>query len=212
LTVLSKLASVLGERGDALDQKLAQELVASSDENAVQELIENLSNRDRAIQSDCIKVLYEIGYRKPELIAPYAEDFGRLLLSKNNRLVWGGMIALDSIASVNQKGVHGLLAQIVQSAGAGSVIARDHAVGILAKLASNKDYSKNCFPLLLQQLKDSPNNQFLSYVEMSISAVGRANRVKFTNLVKGRIGRLKESQKKRVERALHSLDKEVADS
>jgi hypothetical protein len=206
LTVLDKLSSAVGRRDEGPNQELAAEIAAAADGKSVRELVDNLANADKRIQSDCIKVLYEIGYRKPELIAPYSEEFGKLLVSKNNRLVWGGMIALDSIASVNQRRVHGLLDRIVQSANSGSVITRDHAVGILAKLARNKDYSETCFPLLLQQLRDSPNNQFPSYVEMSVPVVGRENGAEFTKLVEMRLGSLeKESQRKRVEKALRAL-------
>jgi hypothetical protein len=38
-------------------------------------------------------MLNEIGYLDPEWIAGHAQEFIELLNSKNNRLVWGGMIA-----------------------------------------------------------------------------------------------------------------------
>ncbi len=41
------------------------------------------------------------GNRKPELIAPYYADFLELQVNRNNRLVWGGMIALTTIASIS---------------------------------------------------------------------------------------------------------------
>ncbi len=50
-----------------------------------------------------MKVLYEIGYLTPELIADYADDFLKLLRSKNNRMVWGGMIALATIAETKPR-------------------------------------------------------------------------------------------------------------
>jgi len=206
LTVLPRLASALGRRNQAPNLKLALEIVTTNDAKAVKELIENLSNKDRAIRNDCLKVLYEIGYRGPGLIAAYTAEFAKLLLSKDNRLVWGGMTALDSIASVDQKGVYGLLEQIVQSANGGSVITRDHAVGILAKLAAIEDYRETCLPILLQQLEGSPDNQFPSYVEISIPVVGRADRGAFTKLVEKRLASLeKESQRRRVEKALRAL-------
>jgi len=38
---------------------------------AINEPVKNLENKDKRIQSDCIKILYEIEYLKPELIAGY---------------------------------------------------------------------------------------------------------------------------------------------
>ena len=42
---------------------------------------------DARTAGDCMKVLYKLGTRKPELIAPYTDVFIDLLASKNNRLV-----------------------------------------------------------------------------------------------------------------------------
>ena len=38
----------------------------------MREIAENLWNKDKNIQADCIKVLYEVGYIEPPLIAQYA--------------------------------------------------------------------------------------------------------------------------------------------
>jgi hypothetical protein len=43
-------------------------------------------------------VLYELGYLAPELIADYVGDFIKLLKHENNRIDWGGMIALSTVA------------------------------------------------------------------------------------------------------------------
>ena len=66
----------------------------------IREIAENLWNKEPNIQSDCLKVLYELGYLAPELIADYADDFLKLLKHRNNRMVWGGMIALSTIATL----------------------------------------------------------------------------------------------------------------
>jgi hypothetical protein len=208
MTVLNRLASALHRRDETPNQKLAQEVATSANGAAVKELVDNLSNKDKNIQSDCIKVLYEIGERRPELISDYCEDFGVLLQSKNNRLVWGGMTALDWIASINPVGVHNLVPQIVEKAKSGSVIARDHAVGILIKLAAvKKEFSTKCFALLLEQLRDCPNNQFPMYVEASSSIIDEANKNAFVKVLTGRLGGLeKDSQKRWVKKVLHALD------
>ena len=98
MSILAKLASARGIKGDVPNQQLARDLAAGNNRAAIRELVENLSNSNKAIQSDCIKVLYEVGYIEPELIAEHISDFVELLSSKNNRLIWGGMIALSTIA------------------------------------------------------------------------------------------------------------------
>lgn len=208
MTVVERLATSLGRRDEIPNQELAQEIVDANDGKAIDELIENLSNKNKSIQSDCIKVLYEVGERNPKLIAGNHNDFSKLLTSKNNRLAWGAMTALDSITAVNPKGVHSLLSQIIKAADSGSVISRDHAVGILSKLAKMKEFASSCLPLLLEQLKKCPNNQFPLYSEMSLPVINETNRKAFVKLFMKRLGGLqRKSQKKRVERVLRKVVK-----
>src|SRR5204863_8238201 len=113
MTVLDRLASALNRRDEVPNQELARKIVETGDKAAVKELVESLHHKANNIQSDCIKVLYEIGERRPELIARYYKDFGELLKSKNNRLVWGAMTALDTIVLKEPKGVYNMLASIL---------------------------------------------------------------------------------------------------
>jgi hypothetical protein len=154
-------------------------------------------------------VLYEIGAREPALIAGYCADFGRLLESNNNRLVWGAMTALDAIAAVAPAKVHALLDSILAAADTGSVITRDHAVGILVKLAGQKRYAAECLPLLVKQLSTCPANQFPMYAEMSLPVAAGAARSLIERVLTRRLSSLpKESQKNRVRRVLKRLAKD----
>ena len=206
MTVLDKLASTLHRRDEVPNQLLAREIARSKDKRAVKELINNLSHKDKRVQSDCIKVLYEIGEREPNLIANYYQEFGKLLGNNNNRLVWGAMTALDAIALHEPKGVYGLLGTILAAADAGSVITRDHAVGILVKLATLKQYADKCFPLLTEQLLACPNNQLPMYAEMALAAATDRNKAALEKALAKRLAGLdKESQKKRVRKVLKRL-------
>lgn len=55
--------------------EVAVMLCEKSDTAGILEIVEGLKGNDKGIANDCIKVLYEIGSRKPELIADYASDF-----------------------------------------------------------------------------------------------------------------------------------------
>ena len=90
MSVLNKLACSQGRRDEAPNQELARELAETENRAGIKEIAENLWNKDKKIQNDCVKVLYEVGYKKPELISDYVGDFLKLLKSANNRLVWGG--------------------------------------------------------------------------------------------------------------------------
>ncbi len=206
MTVLNRLASALGRRDEVPNQRLAEETAKTNNRAAVKELVENLSNKKRDIQNDCIKVLYEVGERKPQMIAAYAGDFGNLLESKNNRLAWGAMTALDTVVELNPGEVYELLPKVKAAMKVGSVISRDHGVSILTKLSGHEEYAGRCLPLLLEQLKASPDNQFPMYAEMSVHVINDTNKDDFLRIFKSRTPRLsKDSQKKRMEKLVRKL-------
>jgi len=114
MKVIDLLVTNPNRRDDKSNQALAEEIIKGNHYDWVKDLVENLNHKDKNIQSDCIKVLYEVGEKgSPELIEPYIKEFGKILESKNNRLIWGAMTALDMIASINPKGVYGLLPEII---------------------------------------------------------------------------------------------------
>ena len=101
MSVINLLSSSLGIRDEIPNQKLAWEIAETENKEAIEELVDNLqNNKDKKIRNDCIKVLYETGYKKPELISKYLKVFVELLGNKNNRLIWGAMIAIDAIVDV----------------------------------------------------------------------------------------------------------------
>jgi hypothetical protein len=207
MSVLNKLASALGRRDEIPNQALAADIARRRDRKAVQELIAGLAGKDKRIQSDCIKVLYEIGERDAKLIAGYRTTFADLLRSKHNRLAWGAMTALDQIAKVDPARIYALIDQVCSAANGGSVITRDHAIGILTKLGASKRYAKACLPLLVEQLTTCPNNQLPMYAEMSLAVASSGRAPAVRNAIGKRLNGLeKSSQKKRVARVLEQME------
>jgi len=207
MKVIDLLATSLNRRDDEPNQALADEIIKTSRKEWVQELVYNLQNKDKNIQSDCIKVLYEIGERgSAELIAPFCKEFGEILKSKNNRLVWGGMIALDTIAMIDPKSMFSILPLIIATIDKGSVISIDHGVGILAKLSSLSEYSDTTFPLLIEQLKRCPIKQLPMYAEKSEIAINTNNRAYFIDLLESRLSETeRDSQKSRLSKLIKKL-------
>lgn len=206
MSILDKLASAQGRRDEVPNQELAQQLIMSSDKAAIKLLIENLKNKDKHIQSDCIKVLYEIGEHEPKLIAQYTGSFVELLQSRNNRLVWGAMTALDGITSVNPKDIYDNLPTILDAAEKGSVITKDHGVNILIKLSANTAYAQNALVLLLDVMKGCATNQLPMYAENALPVITEAHKKDFIRVLTSRLTDIeKESKRKRVERVISKL-------
>lgn len=203
MSVLSKLASSLGRRDEVPNQELAKEIAESGNKKAIKELVDNLNSTSKDIQSDCIKVLYETGERNPTLVAGYASDFIALLDSKSNRMQWGAMRAISSIAAENPDVVYKSLAKIVAVSDAGTVITKDHCVKILVKLCGIKKYTDDAFPLLIEQILNSPPNQMPTYAESASPFVNDKNKALFVSTLTGRLGDIETpTKKKRVEKVL----------
>jgi hypothetical protein len=206
MSVLPRLAFSLKRRDEVPNQELAAEIAANNDVKAVEELVLLLGNKKKDIQHDAIKVLYEIAERRPSLVSGHMGVFLELLRSNNNRLQWGAMHALDSLAGENMAEIYNALPQIVDAAGKGSVITRDHAVAILVKLASVPVYNSEALALLREQLLKSPDNQLPMYAEMILPVVPAAERTAFSSLLSGRLeGIEKESKRKRLDKVIRKL-------
>jgi hypothetical protein len=206
MSVIPKLATSLGRRDEVPNQELAQEIISKKDKKAVQELVDNLRHKDKGIQSDCVKTLYEIGERNPALITGHASAFIALLSSKNNRLQWGAMAALSAIATADPKSVYPALAQIIAVADSGSVISRDHAVKTLVALGGVREYSEDVFALYIEQLMAAPTNQLPSYAEQGMVLTNDKNKALFIKTLTSRRDDIEsETKKKRVEKVIKKI-------
>src|SRR5262245_54648824 len=153
MAILDQIAYFQQRRDEVPNQELARDLAERRDQAGIREIADNLANDNPQIQSDCLKVLYEIGYREPELIAAYAPAFVALLRSRNNRLVWGSMIALSTIAQIAPDMLFAHCTVIQQAIERGSVITVDNGIKTLARIAaSNAAYNQVIFPYLLRHL------------------------------------------------------------
>jgi hypothetical protein len=206
MSIISKLSSSLNRKDEVPNHELTQQIIKNNDKKAIKELVENLSGTNSKIQSDCIKVLYEIGEHEATLIAGYNEEFLALLENKNSRLVWGAMTALDCITSLNPKGIYKNLTKILTTADNGTVITKDHAVNILIKLAANKSFANNSLTLLLDQLKTCATNQLPMYAENAIPVITDKYKNDFIQVLTSRLGEIeKESKQKRVRKVIKQL-------
>jgi hypothetical protein len=206
VSVLDKLASALDRNDERPNVELAEALVARPDRKAIATLADAVATGTTAQQNDAIKVLYEIGERKPELVAPHTAAFLALLGSKNNRNVWGAMSAIDTIAGIEAKQVGAALDGILAAADKGSVIAKDKAMSILSKLARTGE--KKALPALLDRLEAAAPNQFPMYSELTLLALDKASAPRFRTILENRLKRIDQPAKRaRVEKVLRQLTK-----
>ena len=199
--ITDQLKANVTRRDERANVEMAESITKRNDFDAVAEVAAHLG--DRKLAADCIKILYEVAERKPELVAPHAEIFFELLDHKNNRLVWGAMSAIDQIASLRSDLVFSYLDKLSDVTEKGTVITRDHFVNILVKLAATKD---GIIPLILEQLAGAPVNQFPMYAERAAALFRDHDRAEFTAILRRRTPEMNtEAKRKRIARVQKSL-------
>ncbi|HMS44788.1 MAG TPA: hypothetical protein PKC68_03235, partial [Alphaproteobacteria bacterium] len=65
MSIIHLLSTSLNRKDELLNIHLAEIIVQKNDQSAVKKLVDHLSANNKNIQSDYIRVLYEIGQRNP---------------------------------------------------------------------------------------------------------------------------------------------------
>jgi hypothetical protein len=208
MSVLNKIAFYQNRQDEVPNQELAQELARTRNPADIREIAEGLWNKQANIQSDCLKVLYELGYLAPELIVEYADDFIKLLKHKNNRMVWGGMIALSTVADLKAAEIFPHIGEIIHIMESGSVITLDNGIKVLALVASQKDeYRKAIFPILLDHLRICRPKEVPQHAEKSLPAITAGNKSDFIQVLEQRLEDMSVSQAARLKKIIKTAEK-----
>ena len=207
MSVVNLLASQLSRNDEMPNIELAHSLANEENYTGIEEIIKNLTCKDKKIQYDCIKVAYEIGQVKPELISKYVLTFIELLKSPNNRLVWGGMTALATIAEGASETIMAHLKILKSAIKVGSVITIDKGVLTLAKLvAVSKENNDVIFPILLHHLENCRTKEIPQHSESTLLAVTDENKEELLKVLRKREKYLTAPQLKRVKNIYKTLE------
>lgn len=203
MSTIEQIAYFQHRRDEAPNQELAKKLAQSRDKAGIREIADHLWDRNANVQSDCVKVLYEIGYIAPELIADYVTDFIKMIQNKNNRLVWGGMIALSTVAFIRPDECIEHLDELMNVFEAGSVITQDAGITTLAGIASaGESYSGIIFPIILAHLETCAAKYLALRAEHVLPAVKPFNQAGFVAVLVKRLPELPNPVAKRVRKLI----------
>jgi hypothetical protein len=201
MPVLNRIAYFRNRRDEVPNQELARELVETRDTEGIREIAENLGHVNQNVQSDCLKVLYEIGYLAPDLIAGYVDRFLALLRHKNNRMVWGGMIALATIAELRPKEIWNDVDTVIEVVDRGTLITVVWGVKTLARVAAADDaYRQRLFPTLMKCLRECLPRDVPMHAESILRAVDASNKAEFLSVIESRKAEMTASQLARLKK------------
>ena len=205
--MIERLACKLGRNDEIPNIELAEYICQNNDAAGVMEIVEGFKCEDKAVANDCIKVLYEIGERKPELICDYASDFISRLYSKNNRLVWGSMTALAKIAEYCPEPIFEKLDAVVSAYESGSTITVDNSISVFAGVCkANSEYAKEVLPIITKHLQKCKPKEVAQHAERASICFSSENADDFVEILEKRNQSLSESQQVRVNRILKKLN------
>ena len=208
MSILQQIAYFQQRRDEVPNQELARDLAERRDYAGIREIAEHLANDNPQIQSDCLKVLYEIGYREPELIAAYAPAFVDLLRSRNNRLVWGSMIALSTLAQIAPNMLFAHSTVIQQAIERGSVITVDNGIKTLARIAAgNAAYNQVIFPYLLRHLDTCRPKDIPQHADSIVVAVNTGNQQAFIAALEQRLAGMPASRVARLRKVIRVAER-----
>jgi hypothetical protein len=204
MSVLNEISFYQNRRDEVPNQELAKKLAQTRDTAGIREIAEHLWDKNANVRSDCLKVLYETGYLAPELIAEYVDDFIKLTSDKNNRLVWGAMIALSTISALKPEACLQHLDALLKIIDEGSVITQDAGIIMLAGMASaGEPYASKVFPNILAHFEKCSAKYIANRAEHVAPAVTAPYRVGFTSILEKRLPELSSSMAARVRKLLN---------
>lgn len=207
MSALEKIAFFQNIRNEVPNQELARDLARSEDEEGIQEIAQNLKNKNNNVRSDCLKVLYEIGYMKPKLIQDFVDDFLSLLNSRENRMVWGAFIALATIASFRPHEIWKQIDKVITKFEQGSVITVVWGIRLFSSLAAaDKVYSAKLFPIMINTLETCIPRDVPTHIESMLPAINAGNKDLILALLKSRQEEFSPSQLTRCKKVIKSID------
>jgi hypothetical protein len=203
MAALDKIAYFQHRRDEIPNQLLAKELAHTRDIEGIREIAENLWNKNMNVRSDCLKVLYEIGYLDPSLITPYGKDFLELLDSLNNRMVWGAMIGLAAIAEEHADALWVQIVRIIRIDETGTLITLVWGLRVLASVAASKEgYKDTILPFLLKQILTCIPRDVPTHAESILCVVDQKNKTSLLSILDQRRSELTPAQLTRLNRVV----------
>ena len=200
-----------GERRDEkLNFQLANSIVVGKDEDAVNSLFIALKTGTVCKKYKIWRLVASIAKIEPVLIAPYAEILIENMDSKYTNIQSTCMAILWYILPIRPVFIWEHI-EVLQYAGeSGAVVARDYLVKILVQLGSNDRYYEASIHLLLQWLRDAPENQMATYAEQAFSIMKAADRSAFATILSHRIMHTQAITKmKRLQTLLHLVIRQM---
>jgi hypothetical protein len=153
-------------------QALAQELIATSDSQAVLRHAIALEDDRETTANQAARLIQELAETKPELLVPLIERFSRLLISKNRRVVASAAAALAPLSRIAPAKVAKQLPLLTQNWEQTTEEGKDGLVRTFAGLCTaSVAYQKRLEPALARALGEAEPKLLIRWTEIVLPAL-----------------------------------------
>jgi hypothetical protein len=205
MEAIEKIAFYQNRRDDVSNQELASALASNDDRTGIKEIAENLTNTN--IRSDCLKVLYEIGYLQPHLITDYIPEFLILLSSKENRMVWGAMIAIACIADLKSDEIFMQIDLVILTTRKGTIITQVWGIRTLSRVAAaNPSYKSRIMPFLLEELRICLPRDIPTHLESMLPLITASEKSEIMEIIDSRFPEMTPTQQTRLKKVIKQIN------
>jgi len=207
---IDKIAFYQNIRNETPNKELAKELCRLESTDGIKEIAGYLFDKNKSVASDCMAVLYHIGYEKPRLISNYLETFLRLLESKNNRMVWGAMIAIATISKIKFEEIFQHIDLVIKTMKSGTLITEVWGIKALAGISlADEQIKEAVMPTLAGYLEKARPIDFSTRLEDILPIVTTENDVNtITKIIRKKQKELSDVQVKKMKAVINRFHKE----
>jgi hypothetical protein len=202
--LFGQLSCGLGRRDEKPNVAVGKRLAADGDAEGVAALVRLLDDPDAA--ASAVKAIYECGYEAPELLAPHVDELFLLLTRTNNRLVWGGMIAIWCAAKADPDAVWERQCGIIRAFDGGTVITRECAIRAYATAgATSAGRRREATRWLIPRFRECRTKDTASWLEAIFPALTERGREEARKIVDDRLADLSSAARNRVARCISHM-------
>lgn len=152
MSILSKLSSSMGERGEASNRTVAGMCIENPD--LLGEIAEGLESGSDVIKGDCAEVMTFVAKNEPEFVVPYVGSLVPLVEHPKARVRWEAIHSISLVAGLAPHFLRKLipkLDEIIQNDT--SIIARDCAVRAVGNYAeTGLEAAMEAYPVLINAI------------------------------------------------------------
>jgi hypothetical protein len=160
------------EKAPSAIEKLAQELITTGDGPTVLRHLAPLEDEREGPSTQAARLVAELTDKKPELLVPLIERFGRLLLSKNRRVVQSAAAALAPLSRIAPAKVAKQLPVLTNNWSATTEEGKDGLVRTFAGLCTaSVAYQKRLEPALALALGEADPKLLIRWTEIVLPAL-----------------------------------------